>query len=185
MNNPMDAQTWLQDHGDYLFRFAMLKVKDIALAEDMVQDALLAGISSIDSFSSRSSIRTWLVSILKNKLIDHFRSHGKEVAAGDLIDEAVMGVEEFFDKAGRWADMPKAFPNPDSALESKQFWKVYEDCLSRLKPQQAEVFVAREIQGMSNEEIRETLEISSSYVWVLMHRARLALGKCLEIHWVS
>lgn len=185
--NAPDSHTWLEEHGDYLFRFALLKLKDTALAEDLVQDTLLSALAAKDSFSSKASVRTWLTTILRNKMVDHWRRQGREISAADLMDDADedRSADDFFDKAGRWADMPNAYPNPDSALESKQFWSIFEHCLSRLKPQQAEVFLAKEVHGMGNEEICESYSLSSSNVWVLMHRARVALGKCLELHWLS
>lgn len=185
--NALDSNTWLEEHGDYLFHFALLKLKDSALAEDMVQDTLISAMTARDSFSPRASVRTWLTTIMKNKMVDHWRRQGREISATDLMDAAGedASVDEYFDKAGRWADKPNVYPNPDAALESKQFWVVFENCLSRLKPQQAEVFLAKEVHGMDNDEICESMSLSSSNFWVLMHRARIALGKCLEIHWAS
>ncbi|MFZ3088522.1 MAG: sigma-70 family RNA polymerase sigma factor [Methylotenera sp.] len=185
--NVLDSHKWLEEHGDYLFRFAVFKLKNAALAEDMVQETLLSALSAKDGFTFKATVRTWLTAILKNKIIDHWRHQGQEISFADLMDGAGEGqsVDDFFDKAGRWLDMPNVYPNPDSALESKQFWRVFEGCLSRLKPQQAEVFLAKEIHGMSNDEISESYTLSSNNVWVLMHRARVAMGKCLELHWVS
>lgn len=185
--NAPDSSTWLEEHGDYLFRFALLKLKNTALAEDMVQETLISAMTAKGGFSADASIRTWLTSILKNKMVDHWRRQGREISATDMMDGADEdgNVDDFFDKAGRWADMPNVYQNPDAALENKQFWVVFEHCISRLKPQQAEVFLAKEVHGMENEEISESYSLSPSNVWVLMHRARVALGKCLEIHWAS
>ena len=177
----------LEDHADYLFSYAMLKLKDVSLAEDMVQDTLLSALLSQDSFEPKASIRTWLTTILKHKVIDYWRRQGREVLVSELAsdDESEDGIEDFFDKHGRWMDMPSAFPNPDLAMESKQFWEVFEECLSRLKPQQAEVFLDREVHGMSNEEIGRNHNVSISNAWVLLHRARVSLGKCLELKWIN
>lgn len=173
--NALDPNTWLDEYGDYLFRFAVMKLKDAALAEDMVQDTLLSAMAANDSFSSVASVRTWLTAIIKNKMVDHWRRQGREASAADLMDATLedANLDDFFDMAGRWAEMPNPYPNPDSALASKQFWSIFEHCLSRLKPQQAEVFVAKEIHGMDNEEICEHHSLSASNVWVLMHRARV------------
>lgn len=185
--NALNSNTWLDEHGDYLFRFAVTKLKNAALAEDLVQDTLLSAMMAKNSFSANASVRTWLTAIMKNKIIDHWRRQGREIAAVDLMDNAdeAESVDDFFDRAGRWADQPSVYPNPDSALENRQFWGVFEQCLSKLKPQQAEVFIAKEVHGMTNEEISVSHSLSSNNVWVLMHRARVALGKCLEFHWAS
>jgi len=185
--NALNSYLWLEEHGDYLFHFALLKLKNTALAEDMVQDTLVSAIAAKDGFSSNASVRTWLTAILKNKMVDHWRHQGREISAVDLIGGADEGdnVDDFFDKAGRWADMPNAYQNPDSALENKQFWSIFQHCLLGLKPQQSEVFLAKEVHGMSNEEICQSYSLSLSNAWVLMHRARVALSKCLELHWTS
>ncbi len=186
-DNALDLDKMLEDHGDYLFRFSLMKLKDTAMAEDMVQDTFLSAMMAGDGFSSRASVRTWLTAIMKNKLIDHWRAQGKEVSVADLMEgsDEDASVDDFFDMAGRWADMPNAYPDPDSALENKQFWAIFRNCLSRLKPQQAEVFLAKEVHGMSNEEICESQSLNANNVWVLMHRARVSLGKCLELHWAG
>lgn len=177
----------LEEHADYLFSYAMLKLKDVALAEDMVQDTLLSAIAAQESFTANASIRTWLTTILKNRMIDHWRRQGREIVASDLIVDSDEGdeLDDYFDQAGSWLEMPNAYPKPEEAMESKQFWKIFEQCLSRLKPQQAEVFLAREMHGMSNQEIRESFALSESNAWVLMYRARVALGKCLDLNWMK
>ena len=187
-DNKLDAHHLLEKHGDYLYRFALKKINDRALAEDLVQDTFISAITARDSFSAHSTVRTWLTTILKNKIVDHLRRQGREISVFDLVSETngeEVSMDDFFDKAGHWADKPNMFPNPDSALENKQFWDSFEHCISRLKPQQAEVFLAKEVHGIDNEEISVNYSISSSNIWVLMHRARILLSKCIELHWVS
>ena len=181
----LNPDVLLEEYGDYLFRFAMLKLQNTALAEDMVQETLIAAIASKARYMPNATVRTWLTAIMKNKMIDHWRRLGREISATDLMEstEQEDSVDDFFDRAGRWADRPNLYQNPEQALENKQFWGIFETCVSRLKPQQAEVFLAREVHGMENEEISKSFALSPGNVWVLIHRARVALGKCLEIHW--
>ncbi|HEY3326682.1 MAG TPA: sigma-70 family RNA polymerase sigma factor [Novimethylophilus sp.] len=185
--NVTNSIAHLEEHADYLFSYAMLKLKDVALAEDMVQDTLLSAVAAREGFTAQASVRTWLTTILKNRMIDHWRRQGREIAASDLVGDDGSGdsIDDFFDQAGRWFEMPNAYPSPDEALQSKEFWNIFEQCLSRLKSQQAEVFLAREMYGMSNEEIRESFSLGESNVWVLMHRARVSLGKCLDMNWMK
>jgi len=185
-DNNSCAQTWLEEYGDYLFSYAFLRVKDKHLAEDLVQETLLAAITAEDTFANRSSIRTWLTGILKHKLIDSFRRQGREFVMGDLVDQDDNdNLDYFFKSNGRWVNKPDAFPNPESAFEQKEFWRIFQQCLSGLKPKQAEVFLAKEIHGLSSEDVCKDFELTSTNVWVLMHRARLALGRCLKMHWVD
>tara|TARA_R110002073_G_scaffold321961_4_gene498321 strand:- start:1305 stop:1874 length:570 start_codon:yes stop_codon:yes gene_type:complete len=185
-NKDLRIQTWLEEHGNYLFSYALLSVKDTHLAEDMVQETLLAAMTAKNTFANQSSVRTWLTGILKHKLIDNFRRRKREVVMGDLVDQSKADqLEDFFRINGSWIDRPTAFPNPDSALQQKAFWKIFQQCSSRLKPQQAAVFLAKEIHGMSTEEICKEFTLNPTNVWILMHRARLSLSHCLKNNWID
>lgn len=185
-NDNLTAQEWLEKYGDYLYSYALLRVKDPHLAEDLVQETLLAAISAQNTFSNQSSIRTWLTGILKHKLIDYFRKIGREIAIADLVDEGDEdSLNSFFKSNGGWIDKPDTFFNPESALEQKEFWKVFQCCLSRLKLKQAEVFLAKEVHGMSNENICKEFGLSPTNVWLLLHRARLSLSNCLKTRWLD
>lgn len=182
-NHKSQAAVWLEKHGDYLFSFAMLKVKDTHRAEDLVQETLLAAITAEKTFSNKSSIRTWLTGILKHKIIDHFRRQDKEMMISDLIDQDdTDNLDQFFDKNGRWLNRPTAFINPESAIQQTEFLETFIQCMTNLKPRQAEVFLAKEIHGMSNQEICKDLMLNPTNVWILMHRARLTLSNCLKNH---
>lgn len=184
-NNNMNEQSWLEEYGDYLFSYALLRVKDNHLAEDLVQETLLAAMSAQSTFSHQSSVRTWLTGILKHKLSDYFRTQGREVAISDLTDQEDEDIlDSLFKANGGWIDKPVAFPDPESAMEQKEFWKIFQQCLSGLKPKQVEVFLAKEIHGMSNEDICKDFTLSSTNVWVLLHRARLFLSNCLKTRWL-
>ncbi len=182
-NNQSQAETWLEKHGDYLFSFAFLKVKDTHRAEDLVQETLLAAITAEKTFSNKSSIRTWLTGILKHKIIDHFRRQDKEMSISELIDQDdTDNLEQFFDTSGHWLNKPAAFISPESATQQTEFLEIFMQCMTNLKPRQAEVFLAKEIHGMSNQEICKDLMLNPTNVWILMHRARLTLSNCLKSH---
>lgn len=182
-NDEPNPDTWLQEHGNYLYSYALLSVKDKHVAEDLVQETLLAALTAKDSFAYQSTIRTWLTGILKHKLIDYYRKQGRMVTFDDLVDEEDNFLDSFFKTNSRWIDQPDVFPNPESAFQQKEFWKVFQKCLSGLKPRQAEVFLAKEIHGMSNDEICKCFSLTPTNGWVLLHRARLSLIKCLKINW--
>lgn len=183
-NKDLNIQTLFEEYGDYLFSYAILKVKDSHFAEDLVQETLLAAFTAINSFSSQSSIRTWLTGILKHKISDHFRRQGREVKIEDIVDQdEADGLDAFFKSNGRWIQKPDAFPSPEAALQQQEFWKIFQQCLAGLRPKQAEVFLAKEIYGLSNADICKDFTLSSTNVWVLMHRARLSLGNCFKINW--
>lgn len=186
-NADLNVHTWLEEYGDYLFSYAFLRVRDSHAAEDLVQDTLLAAIAAKNTFSNQSAVRTWLTGILKHKLIDYLRRQNREVLVADLMDDQDEedGLDHFFKANGNWIEKPQIFSDPDSAFQQKQFWKVFQDCLSGLKPKQAEVFLAKEIHGLSNEEICKSLSLNPTNVWILMHRARLFLHRCLKNKWID
>jgi len=180
-----DPQTWLEQHGDALYRFALMRVRDGTLAEDLVQDTLLAALRGQDRFAGESSERTWLIAILKNKIIDHYRRHRHEAPLPEADDPDDL-VDALFRKSdGHWQNVPAAWAEPDRDLENRRFWQVFQDCLGGLPRRQAEAFALTELDGLGTEELCKVLSISTSNAWVLLHRARLRLRECLEQQWLA
>jgi RNA polymerase sigma-70 factor, ECF subfamily len=184
--NAMDPERWVDEHGDYLFHYALSRLRDPSKAEDMVQEALLAALRGRDRFEGRSAERSWLTGILKNKILDHFRTAGRET---NFTDVEFYGDEDAasFDpsKADHWTDSaaPSEWDAPGADLDKAEFWKVFRGCTSKLPDRVARVFLLREVDGVGSEEICENLRISPNNLWVMLHRARLALRRCLEENW--
>ncbi|MBI1914089.1 MAG: sigma-70 family RNA polymerase sigma factor [Planctomycetes bacterium] len=181
--DPLDPAHWVDRHGDCLFRYALLRLRDAALAEDMVQETFLTALRSREHFAGKSSERTWLVGILKHKLIDHIRRQSRErpLPAGDASGGP---LEELFDEKGRWKNRPVQGPgDPSTALEQKEFWEVFRRCLSTLPQRWADAFSLREMEGLSSDQACKVLNVSATNLWVLLHRARLRLWRCLETNW--
>jgi RNA polymerase sigma-70 factor (ECF subfamily) len=181
----LDPTEWLEKHGDILFRYAISRVRDAAAAEDLVQETFLAGIKSRESFSGRSTERTWLVGILKHKVVDYIRKDSRQTLTAD-IENREQNTEEYFDRKGTWKVGPSEWlVNPQKAFERGEFWEVLHGCVEHLKDKQKEVFIKRELESLEADEICEELEISSSNLWVLLFRARAQLKKCLEVNWLE
>lgn len=180
-----DPDTWLELHGDSLYRFALVRVREPAVAEDLVQETLLAAWRAKDSFTGGSAERTWLIAILKNKLIDHFRRSSRESPLPDIedSDEAVDAL--FSEHRDHWVRMPATWANPDDALEQSEFWHIFQECLEALPARQAQMFTLCEIEGLSTEELCKVMQAQTSNVWVMLHRARLRLRECLEKQWFN
>ena len=178
------AHDWLNKHGDYLYRFALARLRDQHQAEDMVQETFMAAIKS-DNFTAKSSPRTWLTGILKHKIIDLMRKGNRETNASDLISDQDANMDEFFDKEGHWAGEIKDWNMPESALEQQQFFKVLQNCLDKIPSKLATLFMMRDVQEADNKEICKELDISSTNAWVMLYRARMGIRKCLEINWIG
>lgn len=171
-----------------LLRFARLQLRDAAAAEDAVQETLLAALTGSHRFESRSSYKTWLISILRNKIIDIIRGQSREIAASSLADDEAGDdflAETLFDQRGHWqaAAKPGRWGDPDASFEQQQFWAVFEACLDHLPEKTARVFMMREVLGLETAEICKETGISSSNCWVVLHRARMGLRTCLETRW--
>lgn len=188
-NTLSNPETWVDDHGDYLFGYALLRLRNKQLAEEVVQETFLAALQSRERFAGQSSERTWLIGILKHKVIDHFRKTSKEVP---LEEPGSSGTEseDPFRRTGEWVGhwTEKAAPLDWQAdamklLEQKEFREVLNECLSSLPPRLAQVFVLREIEEMSAGEICQTLNITEANLWVMLHRSRMQLRRSLEVYY--
>ncbi|UCG52776.1 MAG: sigma-70 family RNA polymerase sigma factor [Candidatus Latescibacterota bacterium] len=179
-----DPSTWVDEHGDVLFRFAVLRVKDTHVAEDLVQETFIAALEGLATFRGGSSIRTWLVGILKHKIVDYFRKSAREVPSTDLAALEEETEDELFNRWGQWRHLPSKWrETPDNLLENKEFWGVFLRCLDALPNSLRRAFALREIDGLKTDEICKILSITATNLWVILHRARGKLRDCLDTNW--
>jgi len=184
----LDPEGWVEQYGDDLFGFAAARVRNRAIAQDLVQETFLAGIKSGEGFAGRSSERSWLFGILRNKLADYYRLQNQEEAITDT-EPPLPEERGAFGTGGLGKDgwvmklAPQAWETPDETLISKEFQDVLRSCLSRLPDKVAQVFRLREIDDVTSEEICKDLGVSPNNLWVMLHRARMGLRRCLEVHW--
>jgi RNA polymerase sigma-70 factor (ECF subfamily) len=175
----------LEAQRGYLMRIATLQLRDRASAEDAVQEALVAAVAGREGFDGRSSLRTWLTSILKHKVVDAIRRRQREPLFESSLTEEV-DVDDFdalFRDNGDWGAPPADWGNPEASLGQRQFFDVLELCLERLPPNTARVFVMREVMELESEEICKELSITTNNLWVILYRARMSLRECLQQRW--
>jgi len=176
----------LEAHRKYLLRYAIFQLRDPSLAEDAVQDTIIAALTQRESFEGRSQLRTWLTSILKHKIVDMVRKRARGLPADAMqLGDEDGSSDASFNAQGRWIDPPADWGLPDAALESKNFWEVYQKCCERMPERHALVFSMREVMDLSTEEICKNLEISKSNLHVILYRARLSLRSCMTKKWFS
>jgi len=184
-NESTHPADWLTAHGDFLFRFAMSRVRTREIAEDLVQDTFLSAVKAKDGFAGRSAVRSWLAGILKHKIIDHYRKRNRENSFTDL--NFLNGeFSEKFDGEGFWNHdlAPQDWrPPSDEVLHREEFWNVLRDCMDKLPPRIADVFRLRVVDDFDGKEVCASLNISESNLWVMLHRARMALRECFERNW--
>jgi len=183
-----DPEQWVELYGDYLFKFAMMRLRDPATAEDLVQETFLAALKGGKNFAGRSAEKTWLAGILKNKIFDYYRKAGRETSFTDLEfysgEESDRFVAEGSLKGGWIHELgPREWAQPGANLDNEEFWRTFHDCSARLPKNVSTVFTLREIDDVESKEICEMLGISPNNLWVMLHRARMALRRCLETNW--
>lgn len=181
--NQLAAEQWAKDYSQALYRYALARVSDQAVAEELVQETFLAALKSFDQFQGQSTVQTWLIGILRHKLFDHFRSQFKRQAVETPMEEDDP-ERDLFDKRGKWAHPPVDWStDPHAALQSQEFRQVLADCLRGIRPEKRAVLILRTAEGLTTEEIGKQLGITPANMWVLMHRARAMLRRCLEKRW--
>ena len=175
----------IETHRRYLMRVAQLQLRDGDLAQDVVQDTLVAALAGAAGFDGRSSLRTWLTGILKHKIVDAIRRKQKApVPLSALDDEGSLDdFDALFRRTGAWEAPPAAWGDPEQALSQREFFTVLERCLEKLPPQTGRVFVMREVMELTSDEICKELSITANNLWVILYRARMALRLCLDEHW--
>src|SRR5690554_5339810 len=178
-----NPNTWVDLYGNYLYNYAISRVYNQEIAEDLVQETFLSAVKAIERFEGRSTIKTWLTSILKRKIIDHYRKNARNK------EDAVLDNDQFFQTEGilkgHWEDdqLPANWGDNKGLSESAEFYTVLKECLSHLPPKMAATFTMKEIEEYSTEETCKELEISPTNLWVMIHRAKLRLRKCIETKW--
>jgi RNA polymerase sigma-70 factor (ECF subfamily) len=169
---------WLNQYGDSLYRYALDRLRRPHEAEEAVQETLLAALQARTQFQGRSHPRTWLMGILKRKVVDQMRAAVRNAPEADVQD-----LDAWFDRWGHWRRPPRPWDDPASVAERSEFWGVVRDCLTKLPRRMAEAFTLRTLDDCGPSEVCRELDVSPSNLWVLLHRARLRLVRCLEIHW--
>lgn len=167
-----------------LLRFARAQLRNDAWAEDAVSECTLAALERPLSFAGQSQLKTWLVGILKHKVVDQLRRHTREATI--LVDDDGEDIDEsLFAPDGHWRAAPQDWGDPDAACSRREFFEVLQACCEKLPPVQARVFMMREWLELESDEICRDLQITPNNLWVLLHRARLRLRDCLQANWFA
>ncbi|MHB8254273.1 MAG: sigma-70 family RNA polymerase sigma factor [Acidiferrobacter sp.] len=178
-----EVERWLRDYGDALYRYALMRAKHHETAEDLVQETLMAALRTKSGCDGRASEKTWLIGILKHKLADYYR-----LCTHSALDQRQDSEEsdpdedietQMFRADGRWRERPGAWGDPLQSMEAQTFWQALKACLEGLPALQGEVFMLREIEDLTIEEAAEVATVSPTHIYVLLHRARLGLRRCL------
>lgn len=182
--NTLHPDNWVDQYADYLFNYAVARVSDAEIAKDLVQDTFVAGLKSAKNFKGDAAERTWLIAILKRKVIDYYRKINSNKGKAEMR----MSYSSQTDAEGNWLEEKVADPYSlleNDSLENEELGEAIQECISKLPKKQALVFTMKTIQGVSTEEICNELNINPSNLWVMIHRSRTALMECLNKNWFN
>lgn len=178
-----DVDGWVDAHGDALFAYASRRVWDRQAVEDLVQETFLAALTAKEGFRGESAVRTWLISILKHKIIDHLRKCVREQAGGEIETHDPL-EEQAFTPKGFWKAIVRNWePDAGALMESREFSAILDSCLEKLPKKMGQAFVLRMMDDTASEDVCKNLGITPTNLWVMLHRARARLRQCLEANW--
>ncbi|WP_452221658.1 sigma-70 family RNA polymerase sigma factor [Lacinutrix salivirga] len=178
----INPNKWIDLYSNYLFNYTISRVSDREMAQDIVQDTFFAGLKSMKNFKGEASERTWLISILKRKIIDYYRKSNSNKGKAEVR----MTYNSDSETEGDWLEERVADPFDKSAqdtLENEELGEAIYNCLDKLPEKQAKVFEMKTILNYDTETICNELNITASNLWVIIHRARTAMAGCLEKNW--
>jgi RNA polymerase sigma-70 factor (TIGR02943 family) len=178
-------EQWVELYGNAMYRYALARLSDPEIAQDLVQEALVAALDAFERFEGKSSIKTWLIAILKRKIVDHFR-RAKNLQPVENFDAVIDGIDGMFNDSGHWTVKPNEWDvNPVKAFEQQEFVNILFQCIANMPDRLAEIFMLREFEEMSTVQICDQLQITESNSWVMLYRARMQLRRCLETNWLN
>lgn len=177
-------ESWLDKHGNALYRFALIRLRDSHKAEEVVQDTFVAALQAHARFNGGASVRTWLIGILKHKIMDQFRHEARQapLESPDRLpaENEMFSDDDFFDANGSWRENLSDWGNPEDSLERSQMMGVLQRCLDALPERLARLFMLREVMEESTETICKEMAITPTNVWTMLYRARMGLRQCLD-----
>lgn len=183
--NTLNPKLWVKSFSDTLYHFAVLRVNDTEVAKDLVQETFLAALRNVETFKGEISEKNWLFTILKNKIIDHYRK--KSSSLFSELNELLESANQYFDENDHWT--PETAPKDwgvdySSNVETKEFYEILNKCMDKLSEIMRIIFTMKYLDERESDEICKELNLTSSNYWVIMHRAKLQLRSCLEKKWI-
>ena len=179
-------ETWVDRYGDYLYGFAMSRLRNPDAAHDCVQDTFLAAIKALDRFDGSRDIKFWLRGIMRNKIVDHIRRSVKENKVDIQAEDEALIESFWFKYSGIATTNPDPWQfNPRKHYDNSEFWVVFDRCIEQVKEPARQAFVLRVLEDLSTEEVCKVMNVTSNYLWVLLHRARAQLKTLLEANWTG
>ena len=179
----LNPDKWITLHADYMYNYTITRVNNQELAKDLVQETFLSSLKAMKNFKGQASERTWLISILKRKIIDQYRKKNSQKGKAEVR----MSFYEDGENKGKWIEerVPSTWKDVDATIENKELKSALDHCIDNLPEKHRLVFVLKTVQNYETEAICNELNITSSNLWVIIHRARVQLRECMESNWFN
>lgn len=177
------ASKWLVEFGDELYSWAFYKTSNKEIAEDLVQETLISAFTNFEKFQEKSTPKTWLFAILKNKIIDFYKKKSKEFSISyEEYSQPVKNSNNLFDENGGWNEVSDI--SAQNWLDNPEFNSILSKCIKKLPDNWQFVIQSKYILDTDSKQICQELSITQSNYWQIQHRAKLLLKKCIEINWI-
>ncbi|MFT5821792.1 MAG: RNA polymerase sigma factor (sigma-70 family) [Crocinitomix sp.] len=173
----IDTKTWYADFEQVFHSYAYARVNDREIAADLVQDTFLAGLKALGKFEGKSTVKTWLFSILKRKIIDTWRMQGTRKTMPFSMYQKNAGESD----AGFENNIQSTQITGEREFENKELREALFKSIYALPNKWIPIVVDRLIYEHSCEEIGEKYEISVNNVWVIIFRAKAKLREDLTV----
>ena len=179
----IDPEEWVDMYADYLYRYALSRVHDATTAEDLVQETFLAGLRGVSTFKEHVEVKYWLRGILRHKVVDYIRKQVRLEYTDEVekYDERPSALRKYVGVTS--IGVEKWTFDPAQYYENREFWEIFANCLRKLKDPLRSIYIIKELENESNEKICKEFNITPNNLWVIIHRARLQLKKCLNLKW--
>ncbi len=183
MRENTDPDYWVDEYADYLYGYAYSRLNNVHKAEDVLQETFLAGVKSLDKYDGRVPIKYWLRGIMRYKIIDSIKANMKEMNESELDSFPEEKLKDF-KRFGIFSRKVAAWDfSPRETFENQEFWQIFSKCLEKMKDPLRSIYMFKEVDGLSSEEVCKAFSISDSNLWVITHRARKQMKQCLNKNW--
>ena len=178
----VDTSKWVDEYSDMLYNYAITRVNDHELSLDLVQDTFVSALNGLDNFQGKSTIKTWLFSILKRKIIDHWRKQEsrKTKPMSALGTDTETGEEKIVERQNKGS-----VSEIEVDYNNKELRATIMGCIQDLPEKWKGIIIDKLVEEKKSEEVCKEHEITPSNLWVIVHRAKVQLRECLTVKWLN
>lgn len=178
----IDTSEWVDEYADMLYNFAVVRVNDHEMAKDLVQDTFISALKGLDNFQGKSSVKTWLFSIIKRKIIDHWRKQStRQTKPMSSLGQDKQEGEQIVSNR----QISGSISQIEVDYENKELRHIIMGCIQDLPDKWRGVVIDKLVEGNDTQEVCNEYDLTASNLWVIIHRAKVQLRECIELKWFN